>query len=152
MVTAVREAAIGDGDDEVVGGTTLVLARLTLTGATSRSRRSMAGRRRRRCMHTTQPAICPGVSDSLRRSRLSSETRTRARDAITELGAMDWAVHVADYEVTIGSGLGRGRNRRGHDAGAQPDRRGGRGRRPRGNRFTHGLLLHEALRIGAQTP
>ncbi len=111
IVAAVRDAAIVDGDDEVVGSSTLVLARLALTRGDLATARSMA-REATAALHAYDAAgYLPWCLGLVAQIAAQLGDAAAARDAIAELDGMHWAVRVNDYEVAIGRGVDRGRGR-----------------------------------------
>ena len=148
IVTAVREAAIGDGD-EVIGSATLVLSRLALNCGDLDRARSLA-REATAALRAYDPAgylpWCLGLVAQIA-SQLGDASA--ARDAIEELAGMEWAVRVNDFEVAAGRAWAAAA------AGevTTPVRiliHAADEARASGNRFAQGFLLHEALRVGAQ--
>ena len=148
IVAAVRDAAIADGDDEVVGSSTLVLARLALTRGDLATARSMA-RQATAALHAYDPAgYLPWCLGLVAQIAAQLGDATAASDAIAELDGIEWIVRLNDYEVAIGRAWAavaagelltpvRVLLDTATDAGSK------------GNRFTQGFVLHEALRIGA---
>ena len=149
VVTAVRDAAIADGDDEVVGSATLVLARLALTRGDLAAARSFA-REATAALHAYDAAgYLPWCLGLVAQIAAQLGDAAGACDAIAELDGMEWAVRVNDHEIAVGrawAGVAAGELttpvRILLDSAAEAGSCGGR--------FVQGLALHEALRVGAQ--
>jgi DNA-binding CsgD family transcriptional regulator len=148
VVATVRDAAIGDGDDEVVGSATLVLARLALNCGDLERARSMA-REAAAALHAYDAAgYLPWCLGLVAQIAAQLGDANAAREAVAELDDMKWAVRVNDHEVATGrawaavaAGEVTSPVRVLIDTAAEA--------RAAGNRFTQGVVLHEALRIGA---
>ena len=148
IVAAVRDAAIEDGDDEVVGSATLVLARFALSCGDLERARSMA-REAAVALHAYDAVgYLPWCLGLVAQIAAQLGDANAARDAVAELDSMEWAVRVNDDEVAAGrawaaaaAGEVTAPVRALMGAAAEAG--------TTGNRFTQGVLLHEALRIGA---
>ena len=149
IVAGFRDAAIADGDDEVVGSATLVLARLALTRGDLVTARSMA-REAAAALHAYDAAgYLPWCLGLVAQIAAQLGDAAAARDTVAELDRMEWAVRLNDYEVAIGrawTAVAAGELttpvRNLLEAAAEEA--------SNSSRFTQGILLHEALRIGAQ--
>ncbi len=148
ILGSVRDAAIADGDDEVVGSATLALARLALTRGDLSAARSLA-REATAALHRYDAAgYLPWCLGIVAQIAAQLGDAAGARDAVAELDGMDWPVRVSDYDVAIGrawAAVAAGELttpvRLLLDAAV--------GEESNGSRFTQGIVLHEALRIGA---
>jgi DNA-binding CsgD family transcriptional regulator len=148
VVGTVRDAAIGDGDSEAIANATLALARLALDRGDLGRARSMA-REAVAALHVYDAAgYLPWCLGIVAQIAAQLGDASAAHEAIAELDGMEWAVRVNDYDVATGrawAAVARGEvTTPVHlliDAAAEA--------RATGNRFAQGLLLHEALRIGA---
>lgn len=148
IVAAVRDHAIADGDDEVVGSATLALARLALNRGDLARARSMAREAAAALHEYDASGYLPWCLGLVAQIAAQLGDATAAHDAIVELDGMDWTVRVNDYEVATGrawaavaSGEVTAPVRSLIDAAAEVG--------AIGDRFTQGILLHEAFRIGA---
>jgi DNA-binding CsgD family transcriptional regulator len=148
LVTGVRDSAIGDGDDEVVGSATLVLATLALMRGDLQSARALV-RDAAAALHSYDPAgylpWCLGLQAQIA-GQLGEASA--ARGALARLAEVDTAVRVFDYQVAGGrawaaavAGETTAPVRILQDAAAESA--------AAGNRFAAGLMAHEALRLGA---
>jgi DNA-binding NarL/FixJ family response regulator len=148
LLTPVREAAIAEGDDEVVSSSSIVLGRLAL------SRGDLAGaaamlRDAAGTLRTYDPAgyrpWCLGLTAQVA-SQLGDADA--ARVAIAELDAAPWCVRLYDHEVAMGrawASAAAGET----TAPLEILSSAADAARAIGNVFAEGLLLHEALRLGA---
>jgi len=149
LVSAVRDSAIADGDDEVVGSATLVLAVLANMAGDLAAAGSMA-REAGAALHGFDPAgylpWCLGLQ-----AQIAGQVgdAAAARDAVDRLDRVDTAVRVNDHYVAIGrawAAAAAGETttplRILHDAADAA--------RATGNRFSEGLIAHEAIRLGAR--
>jgi DNA-binding CsgD family transcriptional regulator len=149
LVVPLRERAIAEGDDEVVSGSSLVLGRLAL------SRGDLAGaakllREAESSLRAYDSAgYLPWCLGMMAQAAGQRGDPVAARDALHELAGDDWLVRVNDAEVELGrawalaaSGeIGRPVRLLVDTAAAA---------RLRGDVCGSGLLLHEALRMGAE--
>lgn len=149
LLSPVRDAAIAEGDDEVVSSSSLVLARLALTrgdldAAEARLCEGLAG------LRTYDPAgylpWCLGMMAQLAGQRGDAAP---ALEALRKLDGITWHVHLFDHEVAMG---------RAWAAAASGElttpiallEAAADDARAAGSVFTEGVLLHEALRLGAR--
>jgi DNA-binding CsgD family transcriptional regulator/tetratricopeptide (TPR) repeat protein len=149
LLIPLRESAIVEGDDEVVSGSSLVLGRLALTrgdllGAEKSLREAAAALRA-----YDSAGYVPWCLGMMAQAAGQRGDAAAAHDALRELSGNDWLVRVNDNEVELGR--------------AWALAAGGEIRRPvqllldtaeaarsRGDLCSCGLLLHEALRLGAE--
>ncbi len=149
IVGPVRDAAIVDGDDEVVNAATLVLARMALTRGDLHGAESLL-REVAPALRAYDPAVylpwCLGLTAQVAGQLGDGERATAAIAELERLG--DYVVRVNDHEVA--SGVAWAAAARGEEIapGAQLVAAANRAAAA-GNRFTAGILLHEALRLGA---
>jgi DNA-binding CsgD family transcriptional regulator len=149
ILGAVRDAAIGDGDEEAVGNATLALARLALTRGDLRKARSLAREATAALQGYDAAGYLPWCLGIVAQIAAQLGDAPAARDAVAELDRSNCPVRVSDYDVAIGrawaavaAGEVTGPVRILLDAAA--------GEESNGSRFTLGIVLHEALRIGAE--
>jgi DNA-binding CsgD family transcriptional regulator len=148
LLVPVRDAAIIEGDNEIVGSGSLVLARLALSrGDLLASDRLL--REGVAALRGYDPAgylpWCLGMMAQVAGQRGDAAA---ARDAMTELDTITWQVHLFDHEVFQG---------RAWAAAADGEVTApvtilvtaAAHARAAGDVFTEGLMLHEALRLGA---
>jgi DNA-binding CsgD family transcriptional regulator len=149
LLIPMRESAIVEGDDEVVSGSSLVLGRLALTrgdlAGAGKSLREAASALRAYDSAGYLP-WCLGMTAQAAGQRGDPAV---AHDALSELSGNDWLVRVNDNEVELGRAWALaasgeiGRPVRLLLEAADVARR-------RGDLCSCGLLLHEALRMGAE--
>ena len=149
LVMPLRESAIAEGDDEVVSGSSLVLGRLAL----SRGDLAGAGKSLREAASALRAydsaGYLPWCLGMMAQAAGQRGDPVAAHDVLRELSGDDWLVRVNDDEVQLGR--------------AWALAAGGEISRPvrllldaadaawsRGNLCGCGLLLHEALRMGAE--
>jgi DNA-binding NarL/FixJ family response regulator len=148
LLAPVREAAIVEGDDEVVSSSSVVLGRLALSygdlhGATAMLRDATAA------LRTYDPAgYRPWALGLTAQVAAQLGDVATAQAAITELDAGTWHVRLHDYESAMGrawaaSAAGEMTAPVTILLAAVDDAHA------IGSRYTEGLLLHEALRLGA---
>lgn len=148
LLTPLRDAAIVEGDDEVVSSGSLVLARLALTrGNLERAR--MFLREGVVALRGYDPAgYLPWCLGMMAQAAGQLGDATAARDALAELDTVTWQVHLFDHDVVQGRAWAAAADGEVTEpvtilVTAAADAR------VAGDVFTEGLLLHEALRLGA---
>ena len=148
LLHPVRENAIAEGDHEAISGSSLVLGRLAL----SRGDLVEAGIMLREAVaelrtHDSAGYLQWGLAMQAQVAAQRGDA-TAARDAAEELDRIEWVVMIYNHEVAIGRAWAAAMDgevtaplRILFEAAAAA--------RAEGNLFTEGMLLHEALRLGA---
>ncbi len=148
LIAPVRESAIAEGDEEAISGSSLVLARLALTrgdptGAGAMLREAVAALR-----VYDSAGYLPWCLGMMAQAAGQRGDAVAAHTALADLDRDDWSVRVKDDEVALGRTW----------AAAAAGEIGAPVRilfdaadaaRSVGNICVEGLLLHEALRLGA---
>ncbi len=149
LLIPLRESAIAEGDDEVVSGSSLVLGRLALT----RGDLAGAGRSLREAASALRvydsAGYLPWCLGMMAQAAGQRGDPVAAHDSLAELVGDDWLVRVNDNEVELGRAWALAA------AGeiGRPVRlllEAADVARSRGDLCSCGLLLHEALRMGAE--
>ncbi|HEX5097484.1 MAG TPA: AAA family ATPase, partial [Acidimicrobiia bacterium] len=150
LLTPFREAAMAEGDEEVVHSGGVVIVRLALTAGDLEGARA-AARETAAALRRYDPAgYLPWCLGMLAQSAAQMGDVAGAQEAVAELDDLTWVVRLNDHDVAIGrawAAAAAGEVTRPlailfEAAGVA---------RAAGNVFSEGLLLYEALRIGAHT-
>ncbi len=148
LLTPLRDAAIVEGDNEIVSSGSLVLARLALSAGDLR----VAGAFLREAvgaLRVYDPAgYLPWCLGMMAQVAGQLGDPASARRAIDELDRITWQVHLFDHEVALGQAWAAAADGELNapvrilvDAAAHA--------RAAGDVFAEGLMLHEAVRLGA---
>ncbi len=148
LITPFRDAAMAEGDDETVHSATVVFVRLAIARGDVLAARALA-RESIAALHHFDPAgYLPWCLGMAAQAAAQTGDIAGARDAIAELDRGSFPVRLNVHEEASGrawAAVAEGELTRPltilFDAAAAA--------RAAGNLFTEGVLLHEALRVGA---